>query len=62
MTLDDSYDQMRAGTATAPLRDEIARLEDENKGLRWLVSHYEAALTIIKRKDIIEGVRSDFLK
>lgn len=84
------YEEMRAGTATGPLRDQVtelqrevererfiaqaseraaveyrqayAKLEDENKGLKWLVQHYEAALTIIKRKDIIEGIRSDFLK
>lgn len=28
----------------------------------FLVEHYEAALTIIKRRDIVEGVRADALK
>lgn len=56
------YEERLRKAEDADLQYQVDVLQEEIKGLRWFVQHYEAALFIIKRGDIVEGVRSDFLK
>lgn len=56
------YEERLRKAEDADLQYQVSVLEEEIKGLRWFVREYEAALFIIKRGDIVEGIRSDFLK